>query len=85
MKIDLSATVGKCLIPFLIIGGVLFYESSYGFYLGQILWYPFSFFLRIEPLVCSDKPWFASRYGAVFAAAVWSAMLYCAVSVRRKE
>jgi hypothetical protein len=85
LTLDLKPTAAKIAIATILIGGACLPvdDVDAAFITYQILWIPFSYFLRIAPFVASDKPWYIMQTGAVFAAVVWSALIYLLLSIKR--
>jgi len=83
MKIcfDLRPSTLKLLVPLFLISGVLL-RLDVGLFFYQILWVPFSYFLKFWPFVDTDKPWFASLWGMLLASVVWSGIYYLVLSLR---
>jgi hypothetical protein len=80
-------SIFKVLIPLFLIGGSLI-NLDIGSFFYQILWVPFSYFLKFWPFIDTDKPWFASSCGIIFASVIWSIIYYLFLSlrlVRRKD
>jgi hypothetical protein len=82
LRLDMRPTILKALVPLVLISVAFTNPDDLLFPFYQILWVPFSYFLRFQPLVCSDKPWFASMWGEAFAAIIWSFLYYFLLSVK---
>ncbi len=82
LHLYLQPTALKLIVPMIIIPCAFMNLQDLGFGFYQCLWLPFSYFMRIQPFVYTDKPWFATMWGEGLAATFWSLLYYVALSIR---
>jgi hypothetical protein len=82
LKLDFRPSIIKVLVPLLLIGGTQTGYTDFGYILYQILWVPFSYFLRIRPFVDPDRSYMTTMWGILLAAVAWSIIFYTILSVK---
>ena len=85
LSMDLHPSWIKVLIVIFLIAGTQIGYTDFSYILYQLLWVPFSYFLNFQPFEDPKRSYSTTMYGIVFAAVVWSGIIYLLLSVRLKK